>query len=350
MSSLSERFQQAQRTPDPLGKIQALQALEGQVPRPSSNESLEDVATSTLSFLALDHLLAEAHTNLSGLDERLDHLQRAIDYWCRFLEALDRLDLLDKAEREQFEQLQQQGDDDTAGEVMATVMPNRELKIARFRALQGAQNEKARLESLQARRGRLQIAETEALDGHDAESLERATSLIVLKVYKAQALEGWGDVLREIPLLKRRMQQQEQINDPRYRTSQASAEPPRPPSSGLQVTRVTQDATTGQLHMKREEIRSNVLRAGWNQPTMSLEELAQREVAAARQREADQKVSEAERAKAPRRYDQLVKDGQEDDADLVDASAALDRDWDNFKDANPRGSGNKRGDVGDRNF
>jgi hypothetical protein len=37
--------------------------------------------------------------------------------------------------------------------------------------------------------------------------------------------------------------------------------------------------------------------------------------------------------------EQLRKDGQEDDADLVDASAALDRQWDDFKDENPRGSG-----------
>ena len=43
-------------------------------------------------------------------------------------------------------------------------------------------------------------------------------------------------------------------------------------------------------------------------------------------------------------------DGLEDDKDLVDASAKLDRDWDDWKDENPRGSGNKMGDRGDRNF
>jgi hypothetical protein len=40
----------------------------------------------------------------------------------------------------------------------------------------------------------------------------------------------------------------------------------------------------------------------------------------------------------------------EDDANLVDASAKLDRDWDDWKAENPKGSGNKMGDVGDRNF
>jgi immunoglobulin-binding protein 1 len=115
------------------------------------------------------------------------------------------------------------------------------------------------------------------------------------------------------------------------------------------VTRVTKDAF-GQLQVKREEIRSGVLRPGWNQPTMSLEELAEREVRDALEREERQRSAEAEARGGPRRYDQLEKDGAEDDADLVDASAALDRKWDDWKDENPRGSGNKRGNVGDRNF
>ena len=37
-------------------------------------------------------------------------------------------------------------------------------------------------------------------------------------------------------------------------------------------------------------------------------------------------------------------------ATLVDASAKLDREWDEWKEANPKGSGNKMGDRGDRNF
>ena len=49
-------------------------------------------------------------------------------------------------------------------------------------------------------------------------------------------------------------------------------------------------------------------------------------------------------------FTKMSKSEMEDRADLVDASAALDRKWDDWKDENPRGSGNKRGDVGDRNF
>lgn len=125
---------------------------------------------------------------------------------------------------------------------------------------------------------------------------------------------------------------------------------PPPSRSPLQVTHITKDPTTGTLQMQRQEIQSQVFRRGWNQPTMTLEELAEKEVEAAMERDRLQKQHEAAQESAPKRYEQLVTAGLEDSEFLVDASAPLDRAWDDFKDENPRGSGNKRGDVGDRNF
>ena len=43
------------------------------------------------------------------------------------------------------------------------------------------------------------------------------------------------------------------------------------------------------------------------------------------------------------RYSQLVAEGLEDDAELVDKATDADRDWDTFKEANPKGWGNKHG-------
>lgn len=83
---------------------------------------------------------------------------------------------------------------------------------------------------------------------------------------------------------------------------------------------------------------------------MTLQELADIEVAQAKERSERQKLAEEENKLRPRRYDQLVRDGLEDNADLVDQSAELDRKWDAFKEENPRGSGNKNADRGDRNF
>lgn len=150
---------------------------------------------------------------------------------------------------------------------------------------------------------------------------------------------------------------------------------PRKPQQPLQLTQITQDPISGQLQfnkqqinngtlqsiglptsslngqrIQRQQISEGVFKPSWNLPTMSLEELAERERADAIARSELQKESE-ERAKTmPRRYEQLVKDGMEDDADLVEKSAELDRKWDEWKEENPRGSGNKMSERGDRNF
>ena len=44
-----------------------------------------------------------------------------------------------------------------------------------------------------------------------------------------------------------------------------------------------------------------------------------------------------------RRYAQLVADGEEDDSALVDQATVKDREWDSWKEENPRGWGNKMG-------
>jgi immunoglobulin-binding protein 1 len=147
------------------------------------------------------------------------------------------------------------------------------------------------------------------------------------------------------------------------------------PQQPLQLTQITQDPMSGQLQfskqqisngtlqniglpssslsgtqIQRQQIAEGVFNPSWNLPTMSLDELAEKERADAIARSKSQKEAEARAKTMPRRYEQLVKDGMEDDADLVDKSAALDRKWDEWKEENPRGSGNKMSERGDRNF
>ena len=138
----------------------------------------------------------------------------------------------------------------------------------------------------------------------------------------------------------------------------------------MKMTQVTQNPITGELEytpqhisngkiqpvnipqqtILRQDISNTVFRPSWNQPTMTLAELGERERAEAIQRSETQTLAEAEAKFKPRRYDQLEKDGMEDNEELVEASAKLDRDWDDWKEENPRGSGNKMSERGDRNF
>jgi immunoglobulin-binding protein 1 len=382
--SLAQRYAQAVSLVDtaPDQAVTRLSDLQHEVASKAllsvGSETLDDMSTSALPLLLLEHHLAMAYTQLptrgiADIATRQSNLRMACDLWSAFLAKLEALEQLDKPELSEYRDLlersdQTMNDDERRNESsLPAVAPlvNREAKIARFRAKQQAENEQGRLESLRERRGRIGIADEEEMDGHDAEGLQRSLALASLEIAKATCLDEWAAVLRELPMIAMMVREQNERQDKqgRYHVSDGTAQSrneqahtarrggaPETTLGPLQVTHITQDGATGQLLFRREEIKANVLRPGWNQPTMSLEELADREVAGALEREARQKESEAHRLTQPRRLEQLRKDGQENDADLVDASAALDRQWDDFKDENPRGSGNKRGDVGDRNF
>lgn len=360
-------------------------------------DAMEDICTSTLPLLLIEHHLALALNRLptpppsnqqqhgrgtaESMTARRDHLLRACDLWDSFLGKLQALEQLNATEKLEYLALRESSDQfhshihgnnnnnsdnfvdnrmasssssSTASAAATTLklmqpVVDRDAKIARFRRQQQAQQEQERLESLKRRRGRIGIPPEEEMDGHDWEGLQRTLALTAIQVATATCIEEWTSVLRELPMISMMEQQQHQTNerrDDRYRNNSHGSEMPPP----MKVTHITQDGTTGELLFRRQEIRSNVVKSAWSQPTMSLEEFADREVADALERESRQKASEVHQKTQPRRYDQLVKDGMEDNADLVEASAVLDRRWDQFKEENRRGSGNRRGNVGDRNF
>ncbi|CAJ1906214.1 unnamed protein product [Cylindrotheca closterium] len=317
----------------------------------SQNETLEDVSTKTIPFLALEHLLAIAYTNLPAspgkIVERKSNILKCCDLWAAFLGRLERLEQLTKEEEKEFHELLEETDISKPMPV-----PNRDIKIAKFKAQQEAKKEAQQLKALRERRGRMGMAADEEVDGHDEESLERSIFLKQLELQKSDALEQWASSKRELPMIEMMVKMEEE----RKRTQKHQGGPPvqdtrPPPNSGkpLQLTQVTKSAT-GQLQFNRSEVRSKVFQPGWNQPTMSLEELGEREYHEAMEREERSKLAEAENMNKPRRYKELVRDGMEDNKELVDASAKLDRDWDDWKDQNPRGSGNKHAMRGDKNF
>jgi immunoglobulin-binding protein 1 len=325
----------------------------------SSNESLDDISSRSLSLLTLEHYLAMAYCSLpvdrAEIANRQRHIQSACDLWVSFLHRLQQLELLTADDQSYYQELMEISDRDTDSQISLPPIANRDAKIARFRVKQEAEKERERLQSLLARRGRLGVSADDEMDGHDEESLERTVALTTIQIAKSQALEEWSGALRELPMIAMMVKAQEDQQGRDRHTGKTvkddrDREPPQMSKEPLKLTHITQNGMTGELTIKKEEIQSQIFRPGWNQPTMSLEELGDREMKAAIERDERQKVAEAGKMHEPRRYEQLIKDEMEDDADLVDASAALDRNWDEFKDENPRGSGNKRGDVGDRNF
>jgi immunoglobulin-binding protein 1 len=317
----------------------------------SDNETVEDISNKSIPFLALEHLLAMALVGLPAgpgkMQERRVHVHQSLDLWSSFIGRLEQLELLSNVEIKEYHELMEEVDFDKPMR-----LPDRDAKIARFKAKQQATKEVDRLKAMRERRGRMGLEGEDELDGHNDESLDRSVALSQLSVHKIEAFENWAQSKREIPMIEMMVKmEEERATMDRHTGSGASQQDQRPPPSAkpLQVTHITKDST-GQIQIKRDEIRSKVFRPSWNQPTMSLEELGDREYHQAIEREERQKIAEAERSNDPRRYEELMRDGLEDDVNLVDASAKLDRDWDDFKDENPRGSGNKHANRGDKNF
>lgn len=330
----------------------------------SKNETVEDISTKSIPFLAVDHFLALALGNLpvepGAMIRRKENIERSLTLWGHFLERLEALELLSKDETTEFHRLVEAREEGSAAESGSSkfgrgVPVDRDAKIARSKAKQQQRQEIEKLKALMDRRNRCKIAPEDEMDGHDLDSLERSLVLKELQSFKVEALENWFQTMRELPMIEQmikmdseRQQRTKHTGDGNNFTGPNSRRPPS--NKGLQVTHITQDAVTGQLQFKRDEIRSKVFRPGWSQPTMSLEELGEREYRAAIEREERQKEAEAQRVFQPKRYDELEKDGMEDNAELVEASAKLDRAWDDWKDENPRGSGNKMANRGDKNF
>jgi immunoglobulin-binding protein 1 len=398
-TTIGEAYQKAIAllSSDPGQALCALQVLQERVASLSlfsRNEALEDISTGSLPLVALEHYLALAYTqqpmNLTTtaisrvptMQQRQGQLHLACDLWMNFLQRLQQLELFannsNLQEEKEYERLQElveaalhvtsssssSNERAPAAALLASQPCSRDVKIARFQAKKEAQEQRNQYLALQERRQRLNVCSTDEMDGHDEESLSRIVALQSLEIAKHEALEELYNVLRELPMIAHMIQQEQEANN-RHQSMHSNisnnanstsgggrpAAPPSQQNGPLKLTHITKNDITGQLQVRRQEIQNQVVfRHGWNQPTMSLQELAEKEVAQAMERDERQKVSEAANKLAPRRYEQLEKDGLEDDVDLVDASAELDRKWDDWKDENPRGSGNKRGNVGDKNF
>jgi immunoglobulin-binding protein 1 len=382
--------------------IDILTKLQTQISRAgtlSKNDVLDDVATSSLELVGVEYHLGRAflmlptyqlggggssssknNNNNYGSPSilRKTNITRAIDYFHAYLKKVDQLDLLNEATIKEYHTLLDMDDADNDDKSRSTTIRMnqsqiREMKIQRFQRKRAASQKQSQLQSLLQRRSRLGLAQEEEMEGHDFESLSRTLYIETLRLYAEECLEEIQSCNSELEMLEMaiKMEQGRMMSqDPRMHSndgvptdygSQVRGLSSRQP---LQMTQITQNPITGELQMQtqqvmngqlkpimqRQEIANQVFRPGWNQPTMTLEELGERERADAIQRAEAQKVAEAEAKFKPRRYEQLEKDGMEDNEKLVEASAKLDRDWDDWKEENPRGSGNKMSERGDRNF
>lgn len=294
----------------------------------SPNESLEDISSADLQYLLLNYRIAELVLRINNR-ERKGNLQRAQKSYERYLTQLDNYDMLSKSDASLFEQYQE------APTTFSTVSTSdaaarRDIKVKRFKEEKAL---KQKLEYLQRNRSILQ----------NDDNTYRDLQLANIAFYTHQTFQSLESIALELHIL--------------------SLAPPSPPPDALQRTPDARensgrsgetyserlDAPLSQLSAgvrgplldnkgkplrpftltsKRQEFRNGVFRPDHNLPTMTIDEYLEEE----------------------RRRGGIIDGGgpqseikpqvDEDDMDLADRETMKAREWDEYVEANPKGSGN----------
>jgi hypothetical protein len=328
----------------------------------SKNECIDDIDSEELRYLLVEYYTGKAFSGRSGMGEsdmmafRKASITSAMSHHHHFLTLIHALNadenpILPEDTYKQIvaltDSLAAEPTDVASYNYALGKLTERNAKILRFNTIRACESSTQKLQALQARRIRLGLTEDDDLDGVSSPELAR-------DLWLAQVTGAVWDSVDDVVMCGKEVHMLNQMATGRPAMRREEAAPP----VGPQVTKINKDPKTGELVMThgnklgltREDMAAGVFRPGWNLPTMTLEELGEIEYKEAMEREARQAESEANNVNKPQRYEYLVKHGLEDNKDLVDASAVLDQKWDDWKDANPKGSGNKNADVGDRNF
>ncbi|TPX10525.1 uncharacterized protein E0L32_008575 [Thyridium curvatum] len=316
----------------------------------SPNETLEDLATGDLPYLLADYRIAELTQRLPtpSPHDRGRALARARDAYERFLHLLDAYALLSPAQARLFEAYT----DDPTGfsTVPADPSARRDSKIANFRA---ERELRQRLDFLRRQPG---YADDDEHDGEEEEGgrtipgdeeAVREARLAELALCTHNAFQGLEGLNREAEVLARApvplMPHDAGVDeDERRRRADdkraADTERLDPPLRRLQsafgtgggplLTKEGKPLQPFTILGSRAELAKGVFRPGHNLPTMSIDEYL------AEERRRGGIIEGGGEASG------LQPEPDEDNIDKADMETMKAREWDEFKEANPRGAGN----------
>ncbi|KAI0813615.1 TAP42-like family protein [Xylaria sp. FL0064] len=299
----------------------------------STNESLEDLATSDILYLLVFYHTAELLQKVSASSplERRRILTSTRDAYERFLHLLDSYSILSPQDKKLFAEY---NEDPTNFSTISTKDPNarRNAKIANFKA------EKELKQKLEYIRNSTRYLE----DGGDEEAVrELYLANIALSVHMTfQGLEGINrevEVLAQapIPLMPQHTtiqederRRKESIDMDNYSEKLDAPLRLQAGSKGPLLSKEGKPLRPFTLVGNRQELQRGVFRPGHNLPTMSIDEYLEEE----------------------RRRGGIIEGGgeasgrqpepDEDNMEKADEETMKARAWDEFTEANPRGSGN----------
>ncbi|KAI1177933.1 TAP42-like family protein [Nemania sp. FL0916] len=299
----------------------------------SSNESLEDIATSDLPYLLVLYYVAELLQKVSTSSplERQRNLDSTREAYEKFLHILESYSILSPQDRKLLEDY---SEDQMGFSTISTKDPNarRNAKIANFKA------EKQLKQKLEYMRNSPRYLE----DGGDEEAVrELYLTNIALSVHMAfQGLEGINrevEVLAQapIPLIPQhttveddQRRRRASIDNDGYSDKLDTPLRGQAGSQGPLLSKEGKPLRPFTLVGNRQELQRGVFRPGHNLPTMSIDEYLEEE----------------------RRRGGIIEGGgeasgrqpepDEDNIEKADEETMKAREWDEFREANPRGSGN----------
>lgn len=293
----------------------------------SPNESLEDIATGDLQYLLLNYRIAELILRLNDRDHRKANLRRAQDQYERYLKRLDNYALLTKDDFKLLEQYQESPD--TFSTASATdAAARRDTKIKRFK------EEKALKEKLAHIRQNPRILEE---DDDKARDLH-CTNIAYCTHQTFASLESIAQELHILSLAPPnpppdQRSQTSSDNRDRNRIGDGYSERldgPKHLSAGMKGPLL--DAKGKPLRpftlLPRQELKQGVFRPDHSLPTMSIDEYLAEEKKRGGMIEGG--------GEASRQTAQV----DEDDYEEADKATMKAREWDEYVEANPKGSGN----------
>ncbi|KAI8806726.1 TAP42-like protein [Cladochytrium replicatum] len=279
----------------------------------STNETIEDISTKDLKYLLVDAYIGEFQLKSIG-DERISVLDKAELQFREFISTLEQHEILRDEDKKYLEM-----------QVNASFSAERQRaeKIARFKR-ERALNESLKL--LREQSVRSTSTSTEA-DTEDDE-IGRELTLKMLELRAIRAMEHLGMIKDEKKLLQKVAEHLREHGE----LKTAAQQPSRMNRDGPLMNEKGQPLRPFVITSRREQLQQQVFGPGYNLPTMTVDEYLQREMERGNVITGGGEVPQAEKEE-PEDHD----DGANDEATYKA------RQWDAFKDDNPRGWGNRHG-------
>ncbi|CAN9213971.1 unnamed protein product [Alternaria alternata] len=294
----------------------------------SPNETLEDISSSDLQYMAINYHLAELIQKIFNTDIsfRKQNLLRARGHYERFLKLLDSYDVLGKADAKLFEAYtEDKGNFSTAN--MRDAAARRDAKISRFR------EEKELKRKLEYLRQNPKLAEQD-------EQVVRELHLTNLAFMVHQTFASLESMAQELHIISLAppappQGQAQQAPDSRQegRDKDGYSERLDGQYAGLQYSGPILSGDGKPMRPftlldSRQTLKKNVFRPDHSLPTMTIDEYLEEEKRRGGMIEGGGPQSE------------MQPEPNEDDLVAADEETMKQRAWDEYVEANPKGSGN----------